>query len=107
VRVLLDECVDWHLSREIPEHEVKTTHQMGWTTIKNGELPALAAEHFDVFITVDRNLAFQQNITTLPIAVIVLRAQRNRLGDLRSLVPDLLVAIAKIKPRTIEWVAAK
>jgi hypothetical protein len=73
VKVLRDECVDWRLSRDIIGHDVKTAHQMGWATIKNGELLSLAAEHFGVFVTVDRNLAFQQNIAGLPIAD---RAQR-------------------------------
>jgi hypothetical protein len=107
VRVLLDECVDWRLSRDIIDHDVKTAHQMGWTTIKNGELLALAAEHFDVFITVDRNLTFQQNVAALPIAVIVLSAKSNRLADLKFLVPNLLAAIATIKPRSIELIAGK
>jgi hypothetical protein len=61
VKIFLDECIDWRLSRDVAGHDVKTARQMGWTTIKNGELLALAAEQFDVFVTVDRNLAFQQN----------------------------------------------
>jgi hypothetical protein len=60
------------LSREIAGHDVSTAREMGWTTIKNGELLRLAAEHFDVFVTVDRNLSFQQNVASLSIAVIVL-----------------------------------
>ena len=92
--MLLDECVDWRLSRAITGHEVKTARQMGWTTIKNGELLALAAREFDVFVTVDRNLSFQQNLSGLPIGVIVLRARSNRLADLMGLVPGLLDAIA-------------
>jgi hypothetical protein len=55
VRVLLDECVDWRLARDIVGHDVKTARQMGWTTIENGELLALAAGQFDAFVTVDRN----------------------------------------------------
>jgi Domain of unknown function (DUF5615) len=58
VRVLLDECVDWRLAREIVGHDVRTARQMGWTAITNGELLTLASEHFDVFVTVDRNLSF-------------------------------------------------
>jgi hypothetical protein len=50
VRVLLDECVDWRLGRELAPHEVKTARQMGWTALKNGELLALASAHFDVFV---------------------------------------------------------
>lgn len=107
MRVLLDECVDWRLSRDIVGHDVKTAYQMGWATIKNGELLALAAEHFDVFISVDRNLAFQQNVTALAISVIVLSAKSNRLADLKPLVPRLLAAIETIKPRSMELIGEK
>jgi predicted nuclease of predicted toxin-antitoxin system len=98
MRVLLDECVDWRLSRDLTGHHVMTARQMGWTAIENGELLALAAQEFDVFVTVDRNLAFQQNLTGLKIAVLVLRAATNRLADLRRLVPRLLDAIASADP---------
>ncbi len=88
MKIFLDECVDWRLSRDIAEHDVKTARQMGWSAIKNGELLALVSGAFDVFITVDRNLAFQQNVGVLPFAVIVLRAKSNRLADLKPLVAD-------------------
>lgn len=107
MRVLLDECVDWRLSRDISSHDVKTAHRMGWATIKNGELLARAAEYFDVFVTVDRNLAFQQNVAALAIAAIVLSAKSNRLADIKPLVPRLLVAIEMIKPRSIELISEK
>ena len=97
MRVFLEECVDWRLSREIEGHDVKTARQMGWTAIKNGELLTLAAAHVDVFVTVDRNLAFQQNLRSLPLAVIVLHARTNRLADLRLLLPKLLDAIGSAK----------
>lgn len=71
---------------------------MGWTTIKNGELLNLAAQHFDVFVTVDRNLSFQQNLVALPIAVVVIQAKSNRLADLRPLMPQLLAAIRFARP---------
>jgi predicted nuclease of predicted toxin-antitoxin system len=93
VRILIDECVDWRLSRDIVGHDVKTARQMGWASIKNGELLALATQQFDVFVTVDRNLSFQQNVTAFPIAIIVLRARTNRLADLRPLIPALLAAL--------------
>ncbi len=97
MRILLDECVDWRLSREIFGHEVKTAHQMGWATIRNGELLTLASQHFDVFVTVDRNLAYQQNFAEYSIAVIVLCARSNRLAELVPLVPALLNAIENAK----------
>src|SRR5260370_42662391 len=98
MRVLLDECVDWRLSRDLIGHQVMTAHQMGWASIENGQLLALAAREFDIFVTVDRNVSFQQNLTTLPIPVIVLRAPTNRLADLRLLVPDLLMPLRSAKP---------
>ena len=105
MKILLDECVDWRLSRDIVGHDVKTAHQMGWSTIKNGELLALASRHFEAFITVDRNLAFQQNTDTLSIPVIVLRATSNRLDDLRPLVADLLKALSSAKAGVTEIAA--
>jgi len=104
VKVLVDECVDWRLSRELVGHEAKTAHQMGWSTIKNGELLAMAAKEFDVFVTVDRNLSFQQNIPAFAIAVIVLRAPSNRLVDLQSLVADLLASIPTAKRGAVTYV---
>jgi hypothetical protein len=99
VRIFLDECVDWRLARDLTGHDVKTARQMGWTTIRNGELLTLASQHFDVFVTVDRNLSFQQNLVTFSIAVVVMRAKTNRLADLRALLPELMTAIAVAQPR--------
>lgn len=106
MRVLLDECVDWRLARDIVGHDVKTARQMGWTTITNGELLAFAAKHFDVFVTVDRNLSFQQNLVPLSIAVVVLLAKTNRLADLRPLVPKLLAAVVSAQPGAATFIAA-
>jgi len=98
MRIFLDECIDWRLSRDIVGHEVKTARQMGWASIKNGELLTLAAREFDVFVTVDRNLSFQQNLGAAAISVILLQAPTNRLADLRRLVPRLLAILDSAKP---------
>ena len=90
MRILLDECVDRRFAKELQGHSVKTVPQMGWATIKNGELLALAEKEFDIFITVDRNLSFQQNLPKFDIAVLVLKAHSNRLADLRPLAPKVL-----------------
>jgi hypothetical protein len=90
------------LARDIIGHEVKTARQMGWTAIENGELLALAIQGgFDLFVTVDRNLSFQQNLAPLAIAVVVLHAPTNRLADLRNLVPKLLATIDSARPGTV------
>ncbi len=103
MKILLDECVDWRLSRDIVGHDVKTVRQMGWSTIKNGELMQLVSGQFDVFVTVDRNLSFQQNLTGYTLALVVLCAKTNRLADLRPLVPELLeiIPMAKVGEATL------
>jgi predicted nuclease of predicted toxin-antitoxin system len=104
LRIFVDECVDWRLARDIAGHEVKTAHEMGWTSLKNGELLARASTQFDVFLTVDRNLSFQQNLPTFHIAVVVLRSGSNRLVDLQRLVPDLLTSLATVKRGAVTYV---
>jgi len=104
VKVFVDECVDWRLARDIVGHEVKTARQIGWSTIENGELLALAEKEFDVFVTVDRNLSFQQHLPAFTIAVIVLRAVSNRLADLQPLVPELLASIPEAKRGAVSYV---
>ena len=106
MNILLDECVDRRFAKELSAHFVITVPQMGWATIKDGELLALAEKEFDVFITVDRNLSFQQNLSRLAIAVIVLEAKTNRLADLRPLVPKLLAAIEFAQSGTAKFIGA-
>jgi hypothetical protein len=71
---------------------------MGWSGVQNGELLRLAAPEFDVFLTPDQHLPFQQNLTHFPIAVVVLVAASNRLESLRELVPALLEVLPKVVP---------
>jgi hypothetical protein len=106
VKVLLDECVDRRLARDIAGHEVKTVPQAGWAALKNGELLRRAQEEFDVFVTVDRNLPFQRDLPTFAIAVVVLRSPSNRLEDLRQLVPQLLASIPVAKSGEVTWVGS-
>jgi predicted nuclease of predicted toxin-antitoxin system len=93
VKILLDECVDSRLAKHFPGFEVQTVHDRGWSGITNGQLLALAQVEFDVFITVDRNLAFQQNIPKFSLAVILVHSVSNRLSDLIQLVPDIQSAV--------------
>jgi hypothetical protein len=93
MRILLDECIDRRLSRDLVGYEVRTVPQMGWAGTLDGDLLPLVAAEFDVFITVDRNLPFQQNLVVLDLAVLVLVARSNRLADLQPLVPMILAAI--------------
>ena len=105
MKLLLDECLDRRLARDIVGHEVSTVQQMGWAGIQNGELlRRAAAAAFDAFVTGDRNLSFQQNLAELPLAVVVLKAPSNRLADLRPLVPKLLAALADLHRNSVVWV---
>lgn len=65
---LLDECIDRRLAIEIEGHEVVTVPQAGWAGIQNGELLRLAQVQFNIFVTVDRNLSFQQHLPQFTIA---------------------------------------
>ena len=76
MKLLLDECIDRRLAKEFSSAEVKTVSQLNWAGIKNGELLSLAERDFDIFITVDRNLSFQQHLPKFDIAVILLHVKR-------------------------------
>lgn len=95
MRVLLDECIDRKFARELVDYEIRTVPQMGWAGIKNGKLLALAEGNFDVLITVDRNLSFQQNLPQFDIIVVVLQSYSNRLADLKPLAPKVLATLVK------------
>ena len=75
MRVLLDECLPRRLKRELVGHDARTVPEMGWASKRNGELLALAAGEFDVFLTADRNLSYQQDVSAFNIAVVVLVAR--------------------------------
>ena len=98
MRILLDECIDHRLARDLTGHQVSTVALMRWRGKENGELLGLAAAQFDVFLTTDRNLSFQQNVDRFDLAVIVLNAPSNRLSDLRRLAPELLQALPFVQP---------
>ena len=101
VRILLDECLPRRLKRGLSGHEVQTVPEAGWASKKNGALLALAEARFDVFVTVDRNLSFQQDLGRFRIAVVVLVATGNRESDLRPLIPRLLIALNAVVPGQI------
>jgi predicted nuclease of predicted toxin-antitoxin system len=97
MRILLDESLPRKLALELPEHDVQTVQERGWTGLKNGALLREASREFQVFLTGDRNLEFQQNLTTLPVAVIVMVSVNNRIETLRPLLPDVLQALRTIQ----------
>jgi hypothetical protein len=100
MRPLLDESIPSRLRRSLAEHSVRTVVEAGWSGVKNGKLLALAAAEFDAFVTVDKNLPFQQNLAALPIALVVLDSVSNELSALLPLVPALLRELASLKPKS-------
>ena len=104
MRVLLDECVPRALRGDIPGHEVRTVAEAGWAGVKNGELLRLAAAEFDLLITVDRHLEYQQNFEGLSLAVIVIDAGTNDIAVLRLLMPAVLAAISQARPGVVTHV---
>jgi len=97
MKVLLDECVTRYLKRDFTGHEVLTVEEAGFKGLKNGQLLQAASAQWDVLVTVDQNLEYQQNLKTLAIGVLVLKAQRSTYPMLKPLMPQVLVALEKIK----------
>jgi hypothetical protein len=100
--LLLDESLPRVLARDLPGHEVSTVQALGWSGTANGDLLSRAAESgFDVFLTPDKGLEFEQNPQTLPLTVVILRARSNRLEDLRPLIPEALERLRWAMPRQL------
>ncbi|RFP10914.1 hypothetical protein D0T23_21665 [Duganella sp. BJB475] len=98
---MLDESVPAGLRRHLPNHTVSTVSESGWSGMKNGALLAKAASHFDAFVTVDKNIQHQQNLSHFPIAVVVLDTPSNALNALLPLIPGLTQALARLTPCTL------
>jgi hypothetical protein len=98
LRILVDESLPRQFAAELPGHEVSTVREQRWLGLRNGVL-LRAAVHagFLVLVTADRSVEFQQNLQAIGIAVIVL-AVRNRIQDLRPVIPQLLLALETIEP---------
>jgi len=102
MRILIDECIDERFRSSLPGHDCQTARYAGLAGLKNGDL-LIAAEtaKFDVFLTVDQGIAYQQNLTARKLAIIIFHANSNRLKDLLPLVPACLARIASIQPGQI------
>lgn len=104
MRILLDEDLPRRLGAMLVGHQVSTVQRCGWSGVKNGKLLALAASSFDVFLTMDGNLEFQQNLATLPVAVLVVEATSNRMEHMAPLVPGILQELNHLPPRSLRRV---
>jgi len=93
MRILIDECLDWRLCRPLTGHDCSSVQKMGWSGLKNGALLEKAEREFDVFVTGDRNLTFQQIIPAFNIAVVVLHAKSIQLRHTRPLMSKVLALL--------------
>ena len=106
MRILLDESLPRPLGELLADHSVSTVRDEGWASLSNGTLLREAATRFDVLLTADQNIEFQQNLATLPLAVVVMVAESNRLESLEPLIFDLLEVLATLTPKTLVRVGA-
>ena len=100
-RVLFDEDVPKQLRRDLPEFEVRTVQEQGWSSVQNGELLRHASASFDVLLTADKRLQYQQNIPQFDIGVVVLATIDTRLPHLQSRLPQIRNAINSVEPGTV------
>ncbi len=101
MKLLLDECTPQRLRRDLTGHNVVTVEQAGVKGLKNGALLKAASGNYDALITVDKSIPNQQNVASLEIAVLILRAKTNKYRDLKPLVPQILAALNQIQPGEI------
>lgn len=108
MRILLDEQLPRRLARHIQGHHVRTVQQQGWAGLRNGELLLrAAASGFDILVTADQNLQFQQNLAGAKLGVIVLTAVSNRFDDLLPLMPEALLVISETRPGELRRVGPR
>jgi hypothetical protein len=94
------------LRRDLPEFAIRTVQEEGWSSVQNGELLRRASESFDVMVTADQRLQFQQNIASFDLGVVIIVAVDTRLPNLRTLLPQLRDAIANVAPGSFSIVTA-
>ncbi len=102
MRILLDECVNQRLRNYLPGHDCESAEYAGFAGLKNGELlNAAESAHFDVLLTVDRGLEYEQNLAGRRIAVVIFRTKSIALQELLLHVPACLAVLDSIKPGEI------
>lgn len=107
MRILLDECLPRRLKAHLAGHMCRTVPEAGWAGRRNGELLELAAGSYDVFLTLDKGIEYQQNLSGGGIAVVIIRARSNRLEDLVERVPACLAALKQVQAGKIILVSGE
>jgi hypothetical protein len=99
MKIIIDECVPSIAKRGLPPRSIVSVQEMGWAGVKNGKLLKLVADQFDVFITSDQNLRFQQNLALIHLAIIVLPS--NQVPVVKLLLPAIDEALETIQPGSL------
>jgi hypothetical protein len=99
VKILLDENVPRPLRRHLSGHTVMTVQEMGWAGVENGDLLDLAqAQGFEVLLTMDQAVQFEQNLSGRQIAIVILIAANNRVATLVPLIPKIEPLLPTVQP---------
>ena len=101
MKLLLDECVTRYVKRDLTGHVVFTVEEAGLKGLKNGDLLDAASGNFDVLLTVDKSIPYQQNTTGLQIAIIILASHSNAYPSIKPLLPKVVEALKRIGPGKI------
>ena len=107
MRILIDECVDPRLKQLFTEHSAATVFERGWQSLDDGALLRAAQQEFDVLLTIDRNLEFQQNVAGFKIGVVVARVPKNQIGYYETMRQGILEAIGRAGPGQVLHVSAR
>lgn len=106
MRILLDECVPATLKKAFPAHSVQTVTEAGWRTAEDESLLAFAQARFDVFVTVDRKLELQIDLTQFELGFVVARVPSNRIEAFEPILQELAKAVESVRRRQVLHVSA-
>jgi len=108
MKILLDECVTKKLKRYLDDLDVRTVVEMGWSGYRNGKLLAAAVENgFDILLSIDKNMAFQQNMAKYEVAVVVFDTQRSKIDILVEFLPEFMARMKEFEKGKITFLAAE
>ena len=98
MKILLDECITKRLIPYLKEFEIFTVSQMKWNGIKNGKLMSLCADNsFDLLLTIDKNLMFQQNLDAYPVTIVLLNSLSSKIEELITFLPSFKLQVDKFQ----------
>jgi hypothetical protein len=106
MRVLIDECVDPRVKLLLGDRQAATVHERGWDTLEDGPLLLMAQSEFDILVTIDGSIEFQQNLSKYRIGVLVVHVPKNQLIHYRVIHRELLAAIDKVRTGEVVHVRA-